>query len=124
VGEARQAGHLLVDLGVVFHGAGAQGVKALIDPVVHLGEPEEVADDIHLADLGQREIRPLEPLRQRGLGHIGLRQLHPAPAGDRIFKDQGLRHRFTSLTCRSRDLRVIEDRGSARKPKFISASGL
>ena len=33
-GEAGQAGHVLVDLGVVLHGAGAERIEAAVDAVV------------------------------------------------------------------------------------------
>jgi hypothetical protein len=36
--ELRQSGHLFVDLGVVLHGTGAQGIEARIDTKVIVGE--------------------------------------------------------------------------------------
>src|SRR3989304_3350614 len=45
-GESRQPRHVLVDLGVVLHGAGAEGIEARIDAVVQPAEAQEVADDL------------------------------------------------------------------------------
>src|SRR5699024_951647 len=52
-GEAGQGRHLLVDPGVVLHGAGAQGVKAAVDAVDVLAQLCVVAGDGGLAHLRQ-----------------------------------------------------------------------
>jgi hypothetical protein len=52
LGQALDAGDVLVDPGVVLHGAGAERVHAVIDGVVPGGEAREVADDLDFADLG------------------------------------------------------------------------
>ena len=54
-GQALDARHLLVDARVVFHGAGAERIKAQIDGVVLRREAREMADGFHFADF--REIR-------------------------------------------------------------------
>jgi hypothetical protein len=43
-----ERGNLFVDLGTVFHGAGAQGIEALIDAKVRAREPQEMPDNFHL----------------------------------------------------------------------------
>ncbi len=52
-GEARVRRQPLVDLGVVFHRAGAERIDAHVDAVVLLGEAGEVAGDLGLGDLGE-----------------------------------------------------------------------
>ena len=52
-GEAGHGGHLLVDLGIVLHRAGAERIEARIHAEVHLGEVVVVADHLGLADLGK-----------------------------------------------------------------------
>ena len=52
-GQARQAGGPLVQLGVVLHGARAEGIEADVDGVVQPAQPVEVADQVELADLRQ-----------------------------------------------------------------------
>ena len=53
-GDAFEARHDLVDARVVLHGAGAERIHAVIDRVIPGGEAGEVADDLDLADLGER----------------------------------------------------------------------
>ena len=50
INETRQRGGLLVEPRIVLHGAGAQGVQAVVHAVVPLGEAREVADDVHLGE--------------------------------------------------------------------------
>ena len=50
IGEAGQIGNLFVQLGIVLHGAGAQGVEALVDAEGSLREAREVAHHLKLAD--------------------------------------------------------------------------
>ena len=49
--EAREPGDLLVPLGVVLHGAAAEGVEAGVDAEVELAEAGEVADKAQFPDL-------------------------------------------------------------------------
>ncbi len=57
--EARQARRPLVDLGVVLHGARAERVEAAVDRVVEVRQVDEVADDLRLVELRQRQgLRP------------------------------------------------------------------
>ena len=51
--ERRQGGDLLIDLGIVFHSAGAQRIERRIDTEILLGQPGEVADEFDLGDLGE-----------------------------------------------------------------------
>ena len=51
VAEAREAGHLLVEFGVVLHGAGAQWIEPGVDRVVKVRQSGEVAHDLELAEL-------------------------------------------------------------------------
>ena len=51
--EAWQGGHVLVNLGVVLHGAGAQGVEAVVDAVDPLGQGGVVAGQLRLGHVGQ-----------------------------------------------------------------------
>ena len=53
LGQALDAGNVLIDARVVFHGAGAERIHAEIDGVVPCGEAREVADDFDLAQLGE-----------------------------------------------------------------------
>src|SRR5258708_4660651 len=48
-----RARNKLVDARIVFHGAGAQRVKAEVDRVVVSREPGEVANRLHFADFGE-----------------------------------------------------------------------
>ena len=92
VGEAGQPRDLLVEPGVVLHGAGAERIDAVVHAVVPLGEAREVADDFHLAQLGQgREAAALQVggAGVAGGGNIGLRQVHAPLAGDRALEGEG-----------------------------------
>ena len=51
--QAFDARHLLIHARIVFHGAGAQRIKAEIDGVVLRGEAREVTDRLHLAHFGK-----------------------------------------------------------------------
>ena len=71
VGDPRGPGEPIVDLGAVFHRAGALAhVDVEVGAERLLGEPVEVADDVDLAELGERG-RPLaaDPRRQ-GCGRV------------------------------------------------------
>ena len=85
-GQAFDARHLLVHARVVFHGAGPERIKAEIDGVVVRGEPREMADGFHFADLGEVGdfgARIVGAERGRGIdgGNIERRQLVAALAG-------------------------------------------
>ncbi len=92
--EAGQARDPLVQLGVVLHRAGAEGIEAEIDRRVPGGEACEVADDVHLRHLGQaRQVgageRP-EQLRDVGGRDVGRRHLGAAAAGPAALEQQRL----------------------------------
>ena len=56
LGKARQAGHLVVDFGVIFHRAGAERIKPVIDPMGALHQRGIMAADVHLRNLGKMEL--------------------------------------------------------------------
>ena len=92
-GEAGERGHVFVDLGVVLHGAGAQGVEAGIDAEVALREVREVAHDLDLADLGQRGRLVAQVLRRdqavEGLfGDVQHGHMVGAATGGAFLEDQ------------------------------------
>ena len=88
-GEARQGRHLLVDAGVILHGAGAQRIKAAVDTVNVLAQLRVVAAQIHLAELRQgRGLLPPQLLRQLHLLHVAPGQDAAPAAGNALFKDQ------------------------------------
>ena len=61
--EFRQHGVGIAGLGVVLHGAGAQGIKMRIDREVELRQTREVPHHLQLGDLGQRRRRPAAQMR-------------------------------------------------------------
>ena len=54
VRKAGQGGDLLVDPGVILHGAGAQGIEAVAHAVGLLGQGVIVPVEVYLGQLGQR----------------------------------------------------------------------
>jgi hypothetical protein len=107
-GEGGKGRKPLVDLGIVLHGAGAEGVEAQVDAVVLLGQPGEVTRDLGLGDL--REV--LELGAQRDPGQQVLRrgdvlggQLGGPLAGRADLEDEGfadlLDHDRTSWRARA-----------------------
>ena len=71
--ETRQAGNRFVDLGVIFHGAGSQGIEPGIHCMVQLGDIHKVAHDFIFRYLDQGQFFSQEFLRQIGQGYIRLR---------------------------------------------------
>ncbi len=63
--ETRQASGVLVDLGVVLHGAGAQRIEAGVHCVIELRKPHEMAHHLQLRQLRQQQLPPFELGRQR-----------------------------------------------------------
>jgi hypothetical protein len=74
LGDAGQAGQLLVDARVVLHRAGTERVEPFVDAVVPLRQTREVAHDIDLAYLGH----PLDLAAQKGgrQGRRGIDRRH------------------------------------------------
>ena len=98
VGKAGQRRHLLVNAGIVLHGAGAEGVEAAVHAVYLLAKLGIVAGDIRFAHLRQEGLR-LAP-QGRGQGdtlHIAGGQNGAAASGNALFKDQ-LHFASTSFT--------------------------
>ncbi len=103
-GEGRQAGDLLVDLRVVFHGAGAERIEPGIDPEIALGERKVMSHDIDLRQFRQLAIRAQFVGRELSLWHVGRRQVDAVPAGHAQFVDGrncGVNHRATSPSART-----------------------
>ena len=96
--EAGQRRHLLVDTGIVLHGAGAQGIEAAVHAVYLLAKLRVVAGDVRFAHLRQGGLR-LSPqgCGQRNRRYIAGRQNGAAASGDALFKDQ-LHFASTSFT--------------------------
>ena len=80
---------LFVDPGVVLHGAGAQRIESIVDPVGLLGQFRIVPAQVHLGNLRQAERGATQQgwvkLRHR---HIAGREQIIAPAGAAPFKQQ------------------------------------
>ena len=97
-GKALQRGHLLVNAGVVLHGAGAKGIEAAVDAVNLLAKLGVVAGDIGLAHLrqGRRGIAA-QGGGQGRFRHVAGRQKAAMAAGNALFKDQ-LHFASTSFT--------------------------
>ena len=88
-GKTGQSGQLLVDLGIILHGAGAQGIKPVVDPVGPAAQGGVVPGQVHLGHLRQAEGRfPLQTLQQMGGRHVQRRQQVAAAAGNTLFKQQ------------------------------------
>ena len=86
-GKAGQSCHLFIDLGVVFHGAGAQRIKTVIDAVDALAQLGIMPGQLIFAHMGQVQRR-FPFLRKMDLRHItGRHQREPA-AFTAQFKDQ------------------------------------
>ena len=87
VNLGEQGGHVLVDLGVVLHGAGAQGVEAVVHPVDPLGQGRVVAGQLRLGDVGQ--VQGLRPGTGEGdLRHVAGGHQGQVLAGSALFKNQ------------------------------------
>lgn len=70
-GKARQGRHVLVDAGVVFHGAAAQGIEPLVYAVHLLGQRFIVAGQLALGQFRQiKRGLARKFLRQRRGGHV------------------------------------------------------
>ena len=104
-GEARQCGHILVDAGIVFHGAGTQGVEAAVDTVDTGVELRVVTGHVHFRHLRQGRSFGAGKLRgQFHRFHIALGEDVAVPAGNTLFKDQFhfASTSFTMAAARSR----------------------
>src|SRR6185437_16384817 len=94
LGNAFEARDKFVHARVVLHRATAQRIHTEIDRVIPGGEAREVANDLNLAQLGQRRlVDACGVAKQRdrvGLGNIKRSQLVALLAGSRFLKAQGL----------------------------------
>ena len=73
LGEAREPGNFLVPLGVVLHGAAAEGVETRVDAEVELAEAREVAHQAQFPDFGDVQLAAEEVVvRQVGGGDVQL----------------------------------------------------
>ena len=95
-GEAGQPGHVLAELGVVLHGAGAQGVEIGVHPEVLAAQGREVAHHVQLRQgRHERRLGAQKPLRQHG-GSLRARLAGPdALAAGGGFGEYGA-HRASS----------------------------
>ena len=113
-GKSGQRGHLLVDAGIVFHGARAERVKAAVDAVNMTAQLRIVAAEIGFADLRQGGSRIAHQLPgQIGRRHIAHRQHRHAAAGNTFFKNQ--------LHFSSTSLQMAMARSSAARSAFSVA---
>ena len=53
IGEAREAGDIFIDFGIIFHRARAERIEAIIDAEVAARKRRIMADDIDFIHLGQ-----------------------------------------------------------------------
>jgi hypothetical protein len=89
VGKSRKPRDLLVDLGIEFHGAGAERVEAGIDAEVTLRQRKMVPHHVELRQFGQAEIGVQRVRRQCCLGHVARRQIDAMPARHAQLVDGG-----------------------------------
>ncbi|GBC76398.1 hypothetical protein HRbin07_00598 [bacterium HR07] len=75
MGEPRQPRHIFVNSRIVLHGAAAQGIDAVIYPVVHAREFCVMADDLDLRDLGELWVFFTDELWGDQLREISLRDV-------------------------------------------------
>ena len=81
--------NLIVDLGVVLHGATAQGIEMGVDGKIQLAEAGEVLDHLRLRYFRQRQFIPQKSVIGRGLGwYIQIRHHYANPSGDASFQQQ------------------------------------
>ncbi len=95
IGEAGERGDRVADLGVVLHGARAQGVGAQIDGELAVAQAGEVSHQIAFGHLGevQRDAAAMgfgNELVERGLGDAGGAQLPRAAPRLRQLEEGGL----------------------------------
>ena len=87
LGEPGQGGHVLVNLGVVLHGAGPKGVEAVVDAVDPFGQSGIVAGQLRLGHMWQ--VQRLCPgMGQRDLRHVAGRHQGQVLAGRALLKNQ------------------------------------
>jgi hypothetical protein len=89
-GKSRQTGLLVIDLRIVLHCAGAQGIGARVHTEVPGGEPGKVANHIHFAEIRKIRARGREALFQRGELHIARGKRETAPSGLAFFPEKRL----------------------------------
>ncbi len=92
LGEAGQAGHALVELRVVLHGARAERVEAAVDAEVALRQPQVVAHHVELRELGEAVVAAHELRGQRLLRHVAGGQIQAGAAGDAELVQGRLAH--------------------------------
>src|SRR5262245_38280860 len=105
LGEGREPRDLLIDLGIVFHGAGAERIEAAIDPEITLRQREIVPHHIELRELGEAVIFAQVGCWNLRLRHVGLRQIDATSAGDAelVERRSGVAaHRAASLSACTR----------------------
>src|SRR5215208_2324034 len=89
-GEAGHSGAILVDLGVVLHRAAPERVEAGVDAVVEPAERGEVAHDLELGQLRERDVLSQERgVGQGRLGYVAGGELHTLVAGGGEVEGEG-----------------------------------
>ena len=90
IADAGQPRHLLVDPGIVLHGARAQRIDAHVDGVVLLAEPRVVLHHLRLRKARQADLAGAAQSVQAVLDLRWLRQVDAAAAGLTHLEDQRL----------------------------------
>ncbi|MPN43221.1 hypothetical protein SDC9_190780 [bioreactor metagenome] len=86
-GKTLQRGNLLVDGGVVFHGAGAERIEPVVDAVDLLLQLGIMAADVNFAQFRQAKRRfSKQRLVQFGGGYLSFRNRNASSTGDAAFK--------------------------------------
>ena len=91
-GETGQGRLPFMGLGIVFHGAGSEGIHARVHPVVPLGESGIVAHHIHLTQVGEIGAFSSEGIVDRGDRNIPLRHGKPDPSLPSLLPKKGFVH--------------------------------
>ena len=67
-GEARQCGHLFHELGIIFHGAGAEGIKVSVHREVEPGKARKMTHHVQFRQFGQTGTLLAEQGRRKHVG--------------------------------------------------------
>ena len=88
IGEARKAGHFLVETRIVLHRARTERVETQIDRIVLARQTHIVAHGLRFGEAGQADLGlALEPAKTGG-GAFGLRQVNAAAVQTAALEDQ------------------------------------
>lgn len=115
IGEAREAAGDFVDLWVVLHGTGAQGVQTEVNGIVFLGEAGEVAHNAHLGNFGEGQPGARKLLREFGQRNLRFGEGNAGASGRGKLKNGRLTHAAPRLILRS-DSRYPRERSFRSLP--------